>query len=32
VEIHAWLLGRIANIQQERDSRWQKILDFLLRR
>lgn len=29
-EIHAWLHQRIAAIQQERESRWQKILQFML--
>jgi pSer/pThr/pTyr-binding forkhead associated (FHA) protein len=29
-EIHAWLSDRIASIQQEQESRWQKILQFML--
>jgi pSer/pThr/pTyr-binding forkhead associated (FHA) protein len=28
-DIHTWLHQRIANLQQERQSRWQKILGFL---
>jgi pSer/pThr/pTyr-binding forkhead associated (FHA) protein len=29
--VHGWLTERIAAIQQERQSRWQKIRDFLLK-
>ncbi|HXG10517.1 MAG TPA: hypothetical protein VNK04_12215, partial [Gemmataceae bacterium] len=29
-EIHAWLSQRIAAIQQERETRWQKIVNFVL--
>jgi hypothetical protein len=29
-EIHTWLSDRIASIQQEQESRWQKILQFML--
>jgi pSer/pThr/pTyr-binding forkhead associated (FHA) protein len=30
-DVHGWLHERIAAIQQERQSRWQKIRDFLLK-
>jgi pSer/pThr/pTyr-binding forkhead associated (FHA) protein len=29
-DIHAWLCGQIASIQQERQSRWQRLLQFLV--
>lgn len=29
-DIHAWLYQRIASIQQERETRWQRILHFML--
>jgi pSer/pThr/pTyr-binding forkhead associated (FHA) protein len=29
-EVHAWLSKRIADLQQERQGRWQRILDFVM--
>jgi hypothetical protein len=28
-EVHAWLLQRMETIQEERQGRWQRILDML---
>ena len=30
VDVHAWLCQRFASLEQERQTRWQKLLGFLM--